>query len=65
MLDDILKSNNPLVRYGFASLIVFGSLYFAASVGLMRTDTAWLVSLIIGLMVLMRKVGGERASFKG
>jgi|JI9StandDraft_1071089.scaffolds.fasta_scaffold57805_4 hypothetical protein len=63
MLDIVLKSDNPLVRIGFATIVVFGGLYFATSVGLIPARAGWLVSVIILIMVCIRNIGGKRASF--
>lgn len=64
MLDELLNSDNPLVRYGFAVLIVFGSLYFASSIGLLPFNVAWIISVIILVMVLMRHIGRNGATFR-
>lgn len=63
MLNSILKSDNPLIRYGGSTLIVFGSLYFLSSVGLVPVQAAWLVSVIILIMILMLNIGQRKATF--
>lgn len=63
MLNTILRSDNPLVRYGFSTLIVFGSLYFLSATGIVPTKVTWLISVIILVMVLMIQVGGKGAKF--
>lgn len=37
MIRQIIHSDNPLIKYGLSSLIVFGSLYFLASIGVPGT----------------------------
>lgn len=63
MLNEIINSDNPLIRYGFSTLIVFGTLYFLATAGIIPLNAAWLISVIILVMVFMRQVGGKRATF--
>jgi hypothetical protein len=63
MLDIVLKSDNPLVRIGFATIVVFGGLYFAVGTGILPSRTGWLISVIIFTMVCIRNIGGKRASF--
>jgi hypothetical protein len=56
VLDFILKSDNPLIRYGGATLIVFGGLYCLGAIGLFPTKSMWLIAVIILLwLVLTRK----------
>lgn len=63
MLDSILKSDNPIVRYGGATAIVFGSLYLLTSFGIIPMNSGWLIAVIILVMILMRNVGGRGLKF--
>ena len=64
MLQEMLNSDNPLVRYGVAALGVFGTLYFLATTGIIPLNAAWLISVIVLVMVLLRQIGENRASFR-
>lgn len=59
MLNDILGSSNPLIKYGGAAFIVFAPLYILQSY---NVTFAWLVAIIILLMVVLPKVAAG-ASF--
>lgn len=37
MIGQIIHSDNPLIKYGLSSLIIFGTLYFLASIGVPGT----------------------------
>jgi hypothetical protein len=54
MFSELLNNSNPFVRYGFASLIVFGGLYFLASIGLMSVRFARYLALIAFAWFLLR-----------
>lgn len=47
---DYLSNENPVFRYAFATLIVFGSLYVANYFGV---PIAWPIALLIGLGMLL------------
>lgn len=61
MLSAIWHADNPLVKYGFSSVIVFGTLYILDSFGV---SGAYLVAVIILILVLIRFVGDNHASFR-
>jgi hypothetical protein len=54
MFDRLLKNENPLIRLGFASLVVFGGLYFLSSIGIMSTRFARYLSLIAFAWFILR-----------
>lgn len=54
MFSELLNNSNPLIRYGFASLIVFGGLYFLSSIGMMSVRFARFVALIAFGWFLLR-----------
>jgi hypothetical protein len=47
-----LADANPVVKYGVATLVVFGPLYIAQSYGI---RLAWPVALVIGLYFVVMK----------
>lgn len=59
MLTDMLRSDNPLIRYGVAALVVFGPLYLLQTY---NVQFAWTIAIIILVMVVMANVG-RGASF--
>ena len=59
MLNDALRSSNPLIRYGVAAFVVFAPLYILQSY---NVTFAWLVAIIILVAVVMPRVAAG-ASF--
>lgn len=61
MLQEMLSSDNPLVRYGIAAFAVFAPLYILSSFGF---RWAWVIAVLIFIGVIIKVVGSGNASFR-
>lgn len=60
MIAEMLRSSNPLVKYGIAVTVVFGPLYVLQSYG---SRWAWPFALTVGAWFLVKAFGAEGLSF--
>lgn len=54
MFNELLNNPNPFIRYGFASLVLFGGLYFLSSIGLMSVKFGRYLALIAFAWFVLR-----------
>lgn len=56
MLTEMLNSDNALVKYGVATLVVFGPLYILSSFGV---DSTFLVAVLVLMVVIVVRARGN------
>lgn len=54
MIEQIIRSDNPLIKYGLSSLIIFGTLYILASMGVPGTMT-FATAFVIGFAIYIAR----------